>query len=120
MNIHRSPGAGSCHIPGQKTNKQLSETPKVNIRVLGNRLLLELDTRVRTNSPLILEHTTKADPKYAWVRARGVGVRPEIQVGQYVLWSRWNFQEVEVDGQKYRLVRDQEILGIADSEADLS
>jgi chaperonin GroES len=85
----------------------------MTFKPLSDHVLLKLDTKVRTDSPLILIHTTKADPKFAEVINIGPLVT-DLFIGDYVVWSRWSFKELEYDGEKYHLVKQEEIVAVID------
>jgi chaperonin GroES len=44
----------------------------------------------------------------------GKRVRPEVQVGQKVLFARYAGTEVKLDGQEYLILRDSDIMGVVE------
>lgn len=91
------------------------------IRPLGNKALVSLIREEVTPSGLLVAHTTKADPKFGTVVAIGPGrhvgehfIPTTVEAGDLVQWSRWNGQEIEVDGAKYHLIPETEIIAVLD------
>lgn len=92
------------------------------ISPLDDRVLLEMekDSEKMTPGGLIIPDTVEISGNFkAKVVAVGRGhrdkkgrVRPlELQVGDRVLIQEWSGNEIEIDGEKLRLVRESEVLG---------
>lgn len=102
----------------------MSASTKVNVKPLGDRVLLkhvEEDEQVRDG--IIIPDSAKEKPQEAEVIALGTGgkdsdgnaVEFNVKVGDRVLTSKYGGTEVKIDGQAYVLVREDDILGIIES-----
>jgi chaperonin GroES len=103
----------------------MSNTAASNkIRPLGDRVLvkhIEEDEQVRGG--IIIPDSAKEKPQEAEVIALGTGkkdengkVQPfEVSVGDRVLISKYGGTDVNIDGKKYLLLREDDILGIIQS-----
>jgi chaperonin GroES len=102
----------------------MSASTKVNVKPLGDRVLLkhvEEDEQVRDG--IIIPDSAKEKPQEAEVIALGTGgkdsdgnaVEFNVKVGDRVLTSKYGGTEVKIDGQTYVLVREDDILGIIES-----
>lgn len=79
-------------------------------RPLGKRIVVE---RVEPKSPggIIIPDTLKDKPFQGIVKTVGAGIIV-CSTGDEVLFGRYAGIEIEVDGQKLILLREEEILGI--------
>ncbi len=93
----------------------------MNIRPLRDYILVKpAKAATTTASGLILTGSTDGEPTEAEVIAVGPGlvldngtrVRPEVEVGTTVLIPAYVGSEIDVDGVKHRLVREEAILAI--------
>lgn len=120
--------ASKKKAPAKKVISLHGRTPKVKrnwtavISPLDDRVLLEMekDTEKTTPGGLIIPDTVEVSGNFkAKVVAVGRGhcdkkgrVRPlELQVGDRVLIQQWSGNEIEIDGEMLRLVRESEVLG---------
>jgi chaperonin GroES len=94
----------------------------VNVRPLRDRILLrrieEGETRV---GGIVIPDTAKEKPNQAIVIAAGSGrlaegkiVPLEVKVGDHVLLGKYAGTDITFDGQEYVMVREDEILGVAE------
>lgn len=89
---------------------------------LGDRVVLkQLAAEETTKSGIILPGQSKEKPQQAEVIAVGPGgvvdgkeVSMDIKVGQQVIYSRYAGTNVDVDGEEYIIVRQDEILAICE------
>ena len=72
-----------------------------------------------TKGGLILTSTAKEKPQYAIVVAVGPGgvvdgkeVTMQVEVGQKVVYSKYAGTEIKLDGEEYKIVRQNDILAI--------
>ena len=94
---------------------------KVNVKPLGDRVLLELcDVAEQVKGGIIIPDTAKEKPQEFRVVALGTGktddngkkVPFDVKVGDIVLTSRYGGTEVKVDGKEYKVVNQEDILAI--------
>lgn len=95
---------------------------KLSIKPVGEYLLVEpVEEEETTASGLIIQSTGKAErPQKGKVVALGSGARDEngkaipfnVEVGQVVLFKKYSPEDVELDGQKYLLMKESDILAI--------
>lgn len=93
----------------------------VNLKPLGDRLLVKpLEQEEKTASGIILPETAKEKPQEGEVLAAGPGARKEdgeridmeVKVGDRVLYAKYAGTEIKMDGQKYLILRESDILAI--------
>ena len=93
----------------------------MNIRPLGDRVVIkQLAAEEKTKSGLYLADSAKEKPQNAKVIALGTGktdkdgkkVPFEVKVGDIVLISKYGGTEVKLDGEKFTLLREDDVLGI--------
>ena len=90
------------------------------IRMLGDRLLVELDAESaerRSSSGIVIPSTASVGRRLAWahVAAAGQGVR-QVRVGDRVLFDPEDRAEVELGGTVYVLLREKDVHGVAQSD----
>ncbi len=92
----------------------------VNIKPLGDRVLIKHveDSEEQSSGGIIIPDTAKEKPQEADVIALGTGKKDEngkvqafdVKVGDKVIVSKYGGTEVKLDGEKYLLVREDDIL----------
>jgi chaperonin GroES len=98
----------------------------VKIRPLRDRIVV---TRISEHEPrvghIIIPDTAKEKPQQAVVLAVGSGrlengktVPLEIHVGDQILIGKYAGTEITVDGGEFLIVREDEVLGVADYEGE--
>lgn len=94
---------------------------KVNIKPLGDRVLLEIcEVAEQIKGGIVIPDTAKEKPQEFKVIALGTGkfddngkkVPFDVKVGDIVLTSRYGGTEVKVDGKEYKVVNSDDILAI--------
>jgi chaperonin GroES len=95
---------------------------KVNIKPLGGRILVQpLEEEEVTESGLIIPDTaSKEKPQQGKVIALGTGRLTEdgdkvdfrVEVGDVVLFKKYSPDEVELDGEEYLVMEEDDILAI--------
>lgn len=83
------------------------------IEPLGARVLIRpLEQETMTKSGIILPETAKEKPQQGRIEA--VGNSEEMQsglaVGDLVLFAKYSGNEIEVDGQKYIIMEENDVL----------
>ncbi|MCC5789728.1 MAG: co-chaperone GroES [Opitutales bacterium] len=92
-----------------------------NIKPLGDRVLVRhLEEDEQVQGGIIIPDSAKEKPQEAEVVALGTGKKDEggkavdfeVKVGDRVIISKYGGTEVKLDGQKFLLLREDDILGI--------
>ena len=93
------------------------------IKPLGDRVVIEVsEGDVKTASGIVLPDTAKEKPQKGTVVAVGTGklldngqkAAMEVKAGDAVIFSKYSGSEVKVDGKDYLVVRQNDILAIAE------
>ena len=94
---------------------------KVNIKPLGDRVLLEIcENTEEMKGGILIPDTAKEKPQVYRVVALGTGktddtgkkIPFDVKVGDIVLTSRYGGTEVKVDGNEYKVVNQDDILAV--------
>jgi len=101
------------------------KSPKVNIIPLGDRVLVrpltERELEKRSSSGIIIPDTvSKERPERGVVVAVGEGRRdqngntipPRVKKGDSVVFSKYGFDEIEIDDEEYFIIKEENILAI--------
>lgn len=94
----------------------------MQVKPLGTRVLLkEIETQETTKSGIVLPSNAKEKPYMAEVIEVGPGaikdgneIKMEVKKGDKVLYSKYAGTEIKLDGQKYLIVKQEDILAIID------
>ena len=93
----------------------------MNLKPLGDRLVVEPKEQDQTTpSGLVLPESAKEKPQEGEVVAVGPGRRDEdgdripmdVSVGDVVMYAKYGGTEVKIDGKKYLIVKESDILAI--------
>lgn len=90
------------------------------IKPLADRVLVKpLAAEAKTKGGIFIPDTAKEAPAQAEIVALGNGKMKDgkkyefsVKVGDKVLYSKYSGDEVEIDGDKYKIMKEEEILGI--------
>lgn len=96
---------------------------KAGIMPLGDRVLVKpfgLEEGMVTSFGIVLPDSAKEKPEQGKVVAVGPGKRGEdgkvvpvsLKVGDKVMFSKYGYDEIKVDGTEYYLVREENILAV--------
>lgn len=94
---------------------------KMNLKPLGDRIVIKiLEAEEKTESGIVLPEKAKEKPQEGEVVAVGSGktlddgskVEPEVKAGDKVVYSKFAGNEVEVDGEEYLIMRQDDILAV--------
>lgn len=97
----------------------MSKTEKLSIQPLGDRVVVQPSTRDEVSSSgIIIPESAKAEkPERGVVVAVGKGrtedgkiVPMSVAVGDTVLFSKYGFDEVKIDGQEYYILSESSVL----------
>ncbi len=94
----------------------------MNIRPLADRVMIKMiEAEETTKSGIILSGASQEKPQIAEVVAVGPGgmidgneVKMIVKAGDRVLISKYAGTEIKVDGEKYTILRQNEILAIVE------
>ena len=94
----------------------------MNIKPLADRVVLKsLEQEETTKSGIVLPGTAKEKPQMAEIIAVGPGgvvegkeITMYVKVGDKVIYSKYAGTEVKLDGEKYIIVRQSDILAIVE------
>jgi chaperonin GroES len=95
----------------------------MNVRPLRDRILVRrIEEQEQRIGGIIIPDTAKEKPQTAKVVAVGKGrvndkgdVFPlDVKAGEYVLIGKYAGTEIKLDGVEYLIVREEEVLGIAE------
>ncbi len=103
--------------------EQKKPTPKAKLQPLGDRVLvrpISLDEEIKRPSGIIIPDTVdKERPQEGTVIAVGKGlyddgvlVPLEVKVGDRVMFAKYGYEEVKVDGVEYFIITAEKILAI--------
>src|SRR5260221_7429281 len=95
---------------------------KINIKPVGEYILVEaLDEEETTASGLILQTNSKGErPQRGKIVALGTGTKDDkgnnvpfnVEVGQNVMIKKYSPEDIEMDGKKYLLMKESDILAV--------
>ncbi|EKD47006.1 MAG: hypothetical protein ACD_66C00259G0002 [uncultured bacterium] len=96
----------------------------MNLRPVSDHIILKpMDKETVTASGIIIPDTVeKEKPEQAEVLAVGPGKMlengqrqiMEVQVGQKVMFKKWAPDEVEIDKQKYLIIKSEDVIAIVE------
>lgn len=88
----------------------------MNIKPLADRVLIKpAPAEEKTAGGLIIPDTAKEKPLQGEVLAVGNGTKDEemvLKVGDTVLYGKYSGNEVEIDGEKYLIMRQSDVLAV--------
>lgn len=93
----------------------------MKIKPLGDRILVKrLEAEEKTKGGIVLPDTAKEKPKEAKVISVGTGkqtesgksIPPSVKEGDRILFSSYAGTDVEIEGDEYLILREEDILGI--------
>lgn len=95
----------------------------MNIRPLQDRILVKrVEVEEKTSGGIIIPDNAKEKPMQGEVIAVGHGKvlddgnmrKPEVTVGEKVLFSKYAGSEVKIDGIEHLIMREDDLLGIVE------
>ncbi len=93
---------------------------KLNIKPLLDNVLIEpLERETQLPSGLVIPDTAKEKPQEGKVVAVGPGkmekgemIKPQVKVGDRVIYKRYGGDELKIDGKDYLIVSADDILAV--------
>jgi chaperonin GroES len=101
----------------------------MNVRPLRDRVLVKrIEAQEQRIGGIIVPDTAKEKPQQAEVIAVGNGrmnddgkaIPLDVKVGEHVLIGKYSGTEIKLDGEEYLVVREDEILGVAEGVPELA
>lgn len=102
-----------------------AKAKKVNLKPLQDRVVVKpIEQEERTKSGIIIPDTAKEKPQQGEVVAVGPGrktddgklIQVDVKVGDKVLFGKYAGTEVEIDGEKFLIMRESDIYAIIESK----
>jgi chaperonin GroES len=96
---------------------------KTNIRPLDDRVLVKpQEAETKTKSGIYLPESAKEKPMMGTVVAAGPGKLNDdgkrtalnVKKGDTVVYGKYAGTEIEIDGQKHMIIRENELLGVVE------
>ena len=93
----------------------------MKFRPLHDRVVVKrIDAEEKTKGGIIIPDTAKEKPQEGEVVAVGPGARdedgdyikPELNVGDRILFGKWSGSEVKIDGQDLIIMKESDVLGV--------
>lgn len=93
----------------------------LNLKPLGNRVIVEpIEQEDITAGGIVLPETAKEKPQQGMVLAIGPGARDEdgehipmdVTKGDKILFAKYSGTEIKIDGKKYLILREDDILAV--------
>lgn len=88
------------------------------IRPLADRVVVEPKAaETQTASGLYIPDTAKEKPQRGSIVATGNGTKDEemiLKVGDVVLYGKYSGTEIELDGEKYLMMRQSDVLAVVE------
>lgn len=105
------------YIRGKKKKSYINKKLYImNIKPLADRVLVKpVAAEEKTAAGIIIPDTAKEKPLKGQVLAIGNGTKDEemvVKVGDTVLYGKYAGTELELDGEKYLIMRQSDILAI--------
>jgi chaperonin GroES len=94
---------------------------KDKIKPLADRVVVQaLEETEQMRGGLYIPDTAKEKPQQGTIIAVGPGklsdenerIKPDVEVGQKVLYGKYSGTEVSVDGEEYLILRESDVLAI--------
>ncbi len=101
----------------------------MTVRPLRDRVLVKrVEEQEQRIGGIIIPDTAKEKPQQAKVVAVGSGrvndegktIPLDVRAGEYVLIGKYAGTEIKLDGEEYLIVREDEILGVAEGVRELA
>jgi chaperonin GroES len=94
---------------------------KMNFRPLHDRVVVQrIDAESKTKGGIIIPDTAKEKPQEGKIVAVGPGgrdeagklIKPDVKVGDRVLFGKWSGTEVKIDGEELLIMKESDIMGV--------
>jgi chaperonin GroES len=111
-------GFSRVPAPNRKTEEDMAKT---NFRPLHDRVVVQrIDAEEKTKGGIIIPDTAKEKPQEGKIVAVGPGgrdeagnlIKPDVKVGDRVLFGKWSGTEVKIDGEDLLIMKESDIMGV--------
>jgi chaperonin GroES len=94
---------------------------KLHFRPLHDRVVVQrIDAEAKTKGGIIIPDTAKEKPQEGKIVAVGSGgrdeaghlIKPDVKVGDRVLFGKWSGTEVKIDGEDLLIMKESDIMGV--------
>jgi chaperonin GroES len=94
---------------------------KMNFRPLHDRVVVQrIDAEAKTKGGIIIPDTAKEKPQEGKIVGVGPGgrdqagqlIKPDVKVGDRVLFGKWSGTEVKIDGEDLLIMKESDIMGV--------
>jgi chaperonin GroES len=94
---------------------------KMNFRPLHDRVVVQrIDAEEKTKGGIIIPDSAKEKPQEGKILAVGPGgrdeagklIKPDVKVGDRVLFGKWSGTEVKIDGEDLVIMKESDIMGV--------
>jgi chaperonin GroES len=108
----------------QATKQKEKSSSKVNLRPLGNRVLVRrLESEEKLKGGIILPETAKKKQEQALVVAIGTGKKDKsgnlipipVKIGDIILMEKYSGQEVTVQDEEFIIIKADDIIAIIEN-----
>jgi chaperonin GroES len=108
-------------VNSQLTNNKTKHSMALNIKPLGDRILVEpAEEKEVKKGGIIIPDTAKEKPQEGIVRVLGTGktdddgkkVSFEVKLGDRVLVSKYGGTEIKIDGKEYKIFGSDDLIAI--------
>jgi chaperonin GroES len=112
---------GRILIQVKKTNRKINQTMALNVKPLGDRILVEaVEEKEVKKGGIIIPDTAKEKPMESLVVALGTGktddngkkVPFEVKKGDRVLVSKYGGTEIKLDGKEFKILNSDDVLAV--------
>src|SRR6202049_3637925 len=93
----------------------------MKFRPLHDRVVVQrIDAEAKTKGGIIIPDTAKEKPQEGKIVAVGPGgrdeagqlIKPDVKVGDRVLFGKWSGTEVKIDGDELLIMKESDIMGV--------
>jgi chaperonin GroES len=94
---------------------------KMKFRPLHDRVVVQrIDAEAKTKGGIIIPDTAKEKPQEGKIVGIGPGgrdeagrlIKPDVKVGDRVLFGKWSGTEVKIDGEDLLIMKESDIMGV--------
>jgi chaperonin GroES len=111
----QGPWHGFGYDEGKLKYKHLKKQSIMNIKPLGDRVLVVPAPAEEKIGGIIIPDTAKEKPLHGTIKAVGQGTKDEemvLKAGDEVLYGKYSGTELEFEGEKYLMMRQSDVLAI--------
>jgi len=106
--------------------KKETKKTKINLQPLGDRVLVkpqEMEDKKSPGGIIIPDTVSKEKPEQGTIIAVGEGkfddgkrVPMSVRVGDRVVFSRYGYDEVKIEGEEYYILKEENILAVINTK----